>query len=462
MTNPVVVLGGGLSGIACALRVAQAGRQVVLVESRRKLGGRATSFTDPRSGETLDNCQHVLMGSCTNLIDLYSRLGVSDSIEWHRRIHWANPPHDPDTMEIGILPAPAHYARSFMRMRFLSTQDKRAIARAMWKMIRMGRGGREAWRGKSFGQFLDSTAQTERARSHFWEAIITSACNDSCDRTDAFHGMLVFQQGFLQDSWSPNMGVARVPLAELYEPARGIIEQSGGAVRLGVSALALNFDGRRVSAVVTDEGVLEASSVVSALPPDRLSKLCSPTLRNADSRLANLDEIPFSPIVGVHLFFEQSVMALPHLVLPGRATHWLFNKGRDSAGRFHVHAVISGAHDWMELQEAEIVRRVLVDLHWALRESVGIEPTGFRSVKEKRATFSCKPGIDAQRPGTMRDGARGGIDNLILAGDWCDTGWPATMEGAVRSGNSAAAAVLGAPCLVDDVPAGAVARLLGL
>ena len=468
MKPPIAIVGGGLAGIAAAIRLVDAGERVVLLESRKKLGGRATSFVDPRSGEMLDNCQHVLMGSCTNLLDLYDRLGVLGSVQWHPRVWWANPPYEPDVMMPGRLPAPGHFSISFLRMKFLGVADKRSIARAMWRLIRLGREGRERWRGKSFGEFLTDTKQTRAARELFWEPVITSACNVSCDRTDAFYAMYVFQQGFLQDSWSPVMGLSSVPLLSLYDPAEEILRTGGGELRMGVSALALAFDGRRVTGVVTDEGMVESSSVIAAVPPDRLAKLCSDTMRAADIRLARLEEIQFSPILGVHLFFDQPIMQTPHIVLPGRATQWLFDKGVDSQGRYHIHAVISAADEWMELDEADIVVKVMDDVQWALPNTRGLDPVAFRAVKEKRATFACTPGIDDLRPSAVRDGIRGGIDNLLLAGDWCDTGWPATMEGAVRSGYLAAdgcSAFNGATKirgLIPDVPPAGLARMLGL
>ncbi len=459
---PVVVVGGGLAGIAAAMRLIDGGKNVVLLESRKKLGGRATSFVDPRTGDVLDNCQHVLMGSCTNLLDLYERLGVLANIEWHPRIWWANPPHEPDMMMPGRLPAPAHFTVSFLRMRFLDRSDKRGVARAMWRLIRMGRDGRELWRGRSFGAFLDEMQQTQRARELFWEPIVTSACNATCARTDAFHAMYVFQGGFLQDAWSPVMGLSSVPLWSLYDPAQTMLADAGGSLRTGISALALAFDGRRITGVVTDEGVIEASAVIAAVPPDRLSKLCSQVVRRADCRLAHLDEFEFSPILGAHLFFSQPVLSTPHLVLPGRATHWLFDKGRDAHGRFHVHAVVSAADEWMELDEGEIIDRLMRDIHWALPKTVGMHPEMTRTVKEKRATFLCRPGIDAIRPTACADGVRGGINNLFLAGDWCATEWPATMEGAVRSGYLAAQGVVAGRGVVADVPPARLARILGL
>jgi zeta-carotene desaturase len=473
--HPVVIVGAGVAGIAAAVSLSRAGVPVELLETRRKLGGRATSFEDPRDGMELDNCQHVLMGCCTALLELYAMLSVSDAIEWHPTVWWANPPHDPDVMRPGWLPAPAHYTGSFLRMRMLGLADKRAVARAMLALLRMGRRGRQSWAGRPFSEFLASTAQTQVACERFWEPVIVSACNGACSDTDASYAMKVFQDGFLQDAWSPVMGLSRVPLARLYDPALEIVEAAGGRVRMGVSVQALAFDGTRISGVVTDEGAVDASAVISALPPDRLERLCSETLRAADARLRALGEIRHSPILGVHMFFDQPVMGTPHLVLPGRPTQWLFSKGRDEMGRHHVHAVISAAQDWMSLDETQIGARVMRDIHWGIPSSAGIEPVAVRAVKEKRATFACTPGIDALRPRAAADPIRGGVRNLLLAGDWCATGWPATMEGAARSGFIAARAALGcAPGVpvpegaaaaipsITEVPTAPLARALGL
>jgi hydroxysqualene dehydroxylase len=471
MSKRVVIIGGGLAGIAAAMRLCERDCEVTLIETRKKLGGRATSFIDPRTGEQLDNCQHVLMGCCTNLIDLYDRLDVLDLIEWHRTLYWTSSGGAFDTMQAGILPAPMHFTRSFQKMRLFSREDKRGIARAMWRMIRLGQRGRHEWRDRTFAEFLRETKQTDHAMRGFWNTIIVSACNLPIDRVGADHAMHVFQEGFLANKWSYTMGLASVPLIELYDPAVNVIESRGGRILLGTSARSIAFDGRRVTGVITSDGVIEGGSVISAVPFDRLDKLVSPTMREVDTRLRGLDRIEVSPIVGVHLRFDQQVMDLPHLVLVDReattpfTAQWLFDKGVDPEGRQHIHAVISAADDLMPLTEDEIVGRVVKDVHGALPKSKGLEPSRARSVKEKRATFAAVPGVDDLRP-TAAAGtvglAGGGIGNLYLAGDWCDTGWPATMEGAVRSGYAAAGALLGESLVIEDVPPGLLAAALGL
>jgi zeta-carotene desaturase len=174
------------------------------------------------------------------------------------------------------------------------------------------------------------------------------------------------------------------------------------------------------------------------------------------------------------LYFDRPIMDVPHLVLvdPPQGVQWLFNKGEsvgndatNASANHHIHAVISAADDWMEHEESEIVRRVMADVHHALPQSRGIEPVEARTIKEKRATFAAVPGVDALRPTVSPSVVGGpGVDNLFLAGDWTDTGWPATMEGAVRSGYMAAAAIVGDDNTgpVNDLAPGPLARLLGL
>ncbi len=445
--------------MAAALRVAEAGDIPIVIETRKRLGGRATSFRDPRDGQLLDNCQHVMMGCCTNLMDFYERLGVGDSFEWHTETYWANPPHEPDVMRPGILPAPAHFTGSFLRMRFLDLRMKREIARAMRRMIRIGLAGRNAYVDRTFLEFLQETGQSAEVIDLFWRVVVVSACNLDVDEVGASFAMQVFQEGFLSHPFASAVGLSRIPLEQLYDPFESVLEDVGGSLHMGTSAMGIAFDGARVRGCVTSDGVIDGAAVISAVPFDRLSRLCSKAMVDADARLRGLDAIEVSPILGVHLFFDARIMTLPHLVLPGRATHWLFNKGMDADGRQHVHAVISGADDWMACTEDEIVNRVLEDIHWALPASRGLKPSACRSVKEKRATFRAVPGFDRRRP-SAESGL--GIDNLAIAGDWADTGWPATMEGAVRSGYRAAAAVCACDGLVADLPISLGGRLLGL
>ena len=464
----VAVVGGGVAGIAAAVRAVEAGWRVELIETRTKLGGRATSFDDVRSGVELDNCQHVVMGCCTNILDLYDRIDALGEIDWHETLWFARGSGAMDALSIApILPAPAHYGPSFLRMRLFSWSEKVAIARAFLAILRMGPRGRLRWTGRAFGEFLASVRQPARVVELFWDPVVLSACNLPSAACEAAHALKVFDEGMLAHRFAGAVGVARVPLGRLYGRVEEIVAATGGSLRLRTSAKAFAFDGRRITGVVCDEGVVETHAVIAAVPPDRLARLCSDTLRAQDKRLANLDRFAFSPILGVHLAFRRRVLQRANLALPGRATHWLFahDVPADAGFAQRIEAVVSAADAWVGLPEEETTRRVLDDMSWGLGipvEELARELAWSRPVLEKRATFASAPGVDAIRPRAAVEAGdlRGGVANLFLAGEWTDTGWPSTMEGAARSGYAAAAVCTGQGGVLADLPPARLVRAM--
>lgn len=450
-----LVLGGGLAGIAAAVRLAQAGRAVTLVETRKRLGGRATSFVDPTTKEVLDNCQHVLLGCCTNLIDLYARLGVADAIDWHRRLYFAATGRDGaariDELEADDLPAPAHMTRALLGFRNLTLAEKIAISRGMLAMMRLGKPGREALHHVTFARWLEEQGQPAGAVEKFWAVVVISAINELPERMAAAYAIQVFQEAFLANAGAYVMGLSSVPLVELYDAAETVIAASGGGgssggrVMLGRSVERLVFDGRCVTAAELDGGErIEADDFISALPFDRLAKICPPEMLEADERLRTTGRFTVSPIIGIHLWLERGdgrpVMDLPHVILMESPLQWIFNKGTDEppSRAQHLHGVISAAHDLVDAPAEEIAAMAVAEVRKLFPAAREARVVHSRVVKEKRATFSATPGLEAFRPR-----AAGAIPNLFLAGDWVKTGWPATMEGAARSGYLAAAAAMG-------------------
>jgi len=454
-------MGGGLAGLAAALHAGGAGWRVTLLESRRRLGGRASSFDDADSGRALDNCQHVLMGCCTHLLHLYEVLGVQEAITWHDRTWWLRPDGDRDVLAASRLPAPLHYARSFSHMRGLSKGARRDIRRAMWRVLRL----RPVPRGSdaTFGELLDAWNQRPEARTGFWDPIIVSALNVPADVVAAHHGVQVIRDGFLASAAAARMGVPSVPLRALYEPAEARLEALGGAVRLGTPATGIAIERRRAIGVQTREAFIRADAVVSALPWEKLDQLIDGEFRSHDTRLQGLHDLGHSPILGVHLVFDRPVLDVPHIVLPRHDVQWLFNRGRLDDGGQHLHAVISAADAWMDLSQDEIRDRVLADVRAACPEAGDAALMQCRAVKERRATFLATTAAERRRPAAAPSaiGTDGGdIEGLYLAGDWCATGWPATMEGAVRSGHAAAEALTGQGLDIAEAPAGWLFKLL--
>ncbi len=450
----VVIVGGGIAGIAAALRLAEAGVAVTLLETRKKLGGRATSFTDVRSGLVLDNCQHVMLGCCTNFADFLQRLGAAGMIRWHRRQNWIEEGGRVSVLAPGPLPAPLHFGLSMLRIGFLTRAETRALARACLAILAADRAEHA---DETFADFLARHGQGERAIRRFWAPVVVSACNLAVDRVAASAAIHVFQEGFLANARAADLGVPAVPLVQLYDRAEAAIAEAGGTVLLGESVVHLDEAG-----ATTAEGRrFEADRVVCALPVERVRRVVDARIVADDPRFARLDDFTHSPILGVHLLFDRPVLPLPHAVLVDRPTQWLFRK--DDQGR-SIHAVISAADDWVDLTEDRIAARILEDLRACLPaacigESGGATLLSARAVKEKRATFAPVPGIEASRPAAEPPHPRG----VILAGDYTATGWPATMEGAARSGYAAAAAALGLPAerlLVPPLRTAAISRAL--
>ena len=446
----VVVLGGGVAGIAAAVRLAQAGQPVTLIEMRPRLGGRATSVTDPSTGDLIDNCQHVVMRCCTALGSLYESLGVSDQITWHRRFHFLHRDGSRATLDRGVLPAPLHFVGAFARFKGLSWADRAAIGMAMGRIVRMTLAQRHALNDTSFAVWLEQQRQPRRAIERFWEVTVVSACNERLDRVAAGYAIQVFAEGLLAGRRGYEMGLSRVPLAKLYDAAGPIIEKAGGRLRLSSTVRSLTYDAatRQVAGVTLNDGeCIDADAVIVALPFDALRRVVSLQMIEQDPRLQRLDALEVSPILGLHLWVRASdgrpALSLPHVVLTGSPLHWLFNHGSNAAGVQHLHGVASAANALIDRPNDELLNLAMTELGRVLatepaRRSVVVERMAGRVFKERRATFALRPGVDALRPTT-----RGTIRNLMLAGDWCATGWPATMEGAARSGYDAAEAVLG-------------------
>lgn len=448
--SSVLIVGGGIAGLSAAIRLAERGVKVTLLETRRKLGGRATSFKDVRSDRVLDNCQHVVLGCCTNYLDFLERLGAAEKIRWHDEQYWVEAGGRVSVIRPGPLPTPAHFGISMLCTSLLSLRESNALGLCCAAILRTDR---SKWDDRTFGVFLRGHGQSERVINRFWAPVVVSACNMEVDKVSAASALHVFQEGFLANRDAAKIGVPSVPLVELYERAETIIAAAGGRVVLGAGVERL--DAR--SATTTGGERYDADAVICAVPVERVNRMVDAALGASDPRFAPLDSVTHSPIIGVHLEFDRNVMGtMPHCVLVERATQWIFRKNDEGT---YVHAVISAADAWVGLDEEEIGKRVVADMHACVPGSRDAKLVRARAVKEKLATFAPVPGLNAIRPGPV------GPSGVVLAGDYTDTGWPATMEGAARSGYAAAAAVLGKPrmeVVVKSLPIAVLSGLLGL
>jgi squalene-associated FAD-dependent desaturase len=441
------VIGGGLAGLSAGVSLAEAGWRVRLFEQRPFLGGRATSYVLP-DGEHVDNCQHVTLGCCTNLEDFYRRIGAQGKIKYFDRLLFQDPQGRTGTMQAGWLPAPLHMTGSFLGFAPLSYADKKSIASALLDILR-GKGHTEDLDtpgGISMLEWLQRRKQTPGAIERFWRVVLVSALDEELDRTDARFGVDVFWKGFLSNRTGYRMGVPSVPLAELYDGCKAEIERRGGEVNLRMPARAVHFQDGGVSAVEFDGGRRESGDAyVFAVPHEVLTDLLPEDVKRQEPWLAQLGNIKVSPITGVHFWFDREVMQEPFVTLLDTTTQWIFNKtalygGNNGAGNGknqYLQLVISASYDLLQKPRQEIIDLCLAEVRQALPAAVKANLLKATVIKEAAATFSPQPGVNRWRPKQQTS-----IGRMYLAGDWTDTGWPATMEGAVRSGYLAAEAVL--------------------
>jgi squalene-associated FAD-dependent desaturase len=418
----VIVIGGGLAGLAAAAALGGAGHSVRVLEARPFLGGRATSY-ELAGGETIDNCQHILLRCCVNLLDFYARLGVDGDIAFHREFVFIEPGGRRSRLRAGVFPAPAHLAESFLGLDFLGPGDKLAIARAI-RAIGREYSRRDDLDRVTMQQWLEEKRQPRRAIERFWRQVLVSAINEDLDRMAALHGFQVFRLGFLARANSYEMGVPAVPLARLYR-AEAWQHVGNVEIRLRTPVERIAIENGAVQCIRAGGESLRADFYVSALPFERVPEI-APDLG------LDLAGFEHSPITGIHLWFDRPVTDLPHATLLDRTIQWMFNK---SEGRY-VQLVVSASRSLEAMPRADVIalaQRELAEFFPAAREA-RLEKA--HVVKEVRATFSARPGMEARRPAS-----RTPVRNLFLAGDWTRSGWPATMEGAVRSGYLAAEGV---------------------
>jgi zeta-carotene desaturase len=458
----VAIIGGGLAGISAGCALADAGHHVELFERRPYLGGRASSYELPATGEIVDNCQHVLLGCCTNLIDFYRRLGVEDQIRWYDEITFILPGGKSSVLRPSALPAPLHSGPSFLASSVLDLKDKLAISRALMALMP----SLPADNGENFQSWLLRHGQTRQSIDRFWEPVLVSALNDDLDQVSVRYAALVFRDSFLKSAEAGRMGVPAVPLSDLYGHAANYIDARGGRVHLRAAVDSIRADDAGVRVCVGGDEVL-ADYAILATPFNHVEKLLpdTPEMRPLREQAGHFGS---SPITGIHLWFDREIISLEHAVLLERTIQWMFQKSkilntrRESGEQgSYLELIVSSSKTLVDKPRNEIIdlaMRELAEFFPAAREANLTKAT---VIKEVHATFSPSPGCDAYRPSHTSPWQR-----LFLAGDWTATGWPSTMEGAVRSGYGAAEALAVASSkaqkfLVPDLPARGLMRLFG-
>jgi squalene-associated FAD-dependent desaturase len=430
----VVVIGGGLAGLAAALQCADAGAKVTLYEARARLGGATFSFR--RNGYWLDNGQHVALRCCTEYRGFLRRLGVEHllALQPALRIPVLAEGGRRATLDRSGLPAPFHLTSTLLRYRHLSIRERFAACRAGLALRSVEPSDPEADR-ESFGNWLRAHGQSERAVATLWNLIALPTLNLQAGSASLALAAKVFREGLLDTTGAADVAVPLVPLQQLHaEPAAAALERLGAQVVTSARVLHLDStpDGVRID--LTD-GSVEADAVVVAVPHEVAPQLLPPGALD-EARTARLGA---SPIVNLHFHYDRVVLHEPFAAAVASPVQWMFDRTGPS-GIDHgqlVSVSISGADREIGESVADLRQRYVPAMRRLLAETQQARLLDFFVTREPRATFRAEPGV-----GSLRAGTRTPVRGLYLAGAWTDTGWPATMEGAVRSGLAAARAVL--------------------
>jgi squalene-associated FAD-dependent desaturase len=433
MSDRVVIIGAGLAGLAAASALAPRGFRVTLLESRPRLGGRAGSFTDTLTGQLVDACQHVSMGCCTSFAHFCRTIGIDHLLAPQPRLWFITPDRRVSPFFADPLPAPFHLARTFFFAHYLSVFDKLAIA---WGLLCLARESADA--DGPFLPWLRHHGQSARAIERFWNVVLVSALNEEPERIGLRYARKVFVDAFLRDRKGFEVQVPTVPLGRLYgDELRAWLDRHGIDLRLGQGVRQLLVDDGQVSGLELRSGEqLTADWYICAVPFDRLLDLLPAPLQDL-SYFANLRHLETSPITSIHLWYDRPITSLPHAVLVGCVGQWLFARGETAPGEHYFQVVVSASRAFRGLRHDEVQRRIIAELAALFPAARSARLLRSRSVTEHAATFSAVSGVDRWRPAQTSP-----IHNLLVAGDWTATGWPATMEGAVRSGYLAVEALV--------------------
>ena len=437
------MLGGGLAGLSAARSLIEMGFEVLLVEKRPFLGGRAFSFYSRDVDLEVDNGQHVFMGCCTYYIDFLRTIGAYKDATLQDSLH-AEVILDGKrgTLSSSPLLGPLHLIPSFIRYPHLGMGDKvRAVFGLLKAKLTDRRKNTESLDSQTFYDWLKRHHQSERAIENIWNLIILPTLNDDVRSVNADMALMVIQEGLLKRPRDAAIGYARVGLGSIADVhARRFIQDNGGSIIPGKTVRSLTFDDNRLwGARLSDGTTLEADAYVSALPFDSLLD-CLPPEWASDPFFKLVAGLTSAPIVNVHIWYDRKVMEDAFVAFLNSPIQWAFNRSLIQGNRNHsgqyVCISLSGAWEYIDAPKDELQKLFEGEMRRAFPPARRATIQKSLIIKQPNATFRCVPGISTHRPPQETP-----ISNLFLAGDWTDTDWPSTMEGAVRSGVFAARAL---------------------
>lgn len=444
-----VIIGGGCAGFSAATALADRGARVLVVEARPGLGGRATAFRDPETGERVDNGQHILMGCYTETLRFLDRIGAADRVRWQSglKLSMIDRGGHESVLALPSLPSPLHLLAGVLAWDALTWPERLSVLKAGAHLTSAGTPS-----GVSVRQWLSAIGQAPRLCELFWEPLALAALNQSVDQAEASTFIRVLERVFGPDPSAAALVMPAVPLDALYvEPSLAFLAERGGEVRVNAPARIV-IDGDRVRGVRVRDELIAAATVISTVPWFSFNAVFDAPPPQLRETLANAAALGSLPIVTVNLWFDAPVMRDQLVGLPGRNFQWVFDRRAIVGGDVsHLSLIASGAEDLVVQSNEALVATALQEVRDALPAARRAPFRKGLAVREKRSTFSLAP--DAPPRPEMRTS----IDGLLLAGDWIQTGLPATIESAVISGHRSAFAAEGravAPVAIAEANAG--------
>jgi squalene-associated FAD-dependent desaturase len=453
---PVLIIGGGFAGLAAAVDLADAGRRVLLLERRSFLGGRAYSFTDKITGDTIDNGQHLMMGCYHRTLRFLEKIGSLDKIKFQPdpQVDFLQEETDGSVTRASFkcppLPAPLHLLGGLARLKTIGWGDRLralgvglAVRQAARQAAHRMNGDRDRLAEITVREWLDSLGQSERIQRRFWRPMALATLNEAPDVASADMFARVIELGFMRTKSDSAMVISRVGLSDLYtRQAQSFIEDRGGEVRLNADVSRIDFEDNVAAGVTLRSGErIEADAVISAVPYFALKRMLPAEF--AAAHFPCLDRLKSAPIVSINLWYDEPITDLEFAGLLDSPVEWVFNKNainhEDSVhGRQHLALVISGAHEAATRPKEELIALAKSQIERFFPQARKLCPFHAFVVREHDATISHPVGTARLRPSS-----RTRFDNFFLAGDWTATGLPATIEGAVQSGQDCAKLILG-------------------
>jgi len=444
----VVVIGAGCAGLTAAVRLTEQGARVLVLEARSRLGGRATAFPDRETGDMVDNGQHVIIGAYRDTRAFLATIGAEANLQFQKRLDvtMIDRAGVRSRLECPDLPAPLHLLAGVLDWSALAWADKFSALRmatplrVAMRQLRPGATAIAASPDETVRQWLVRNGQTPRICELLWEPLALAALNQPPSIAVAPPFAQVLAEMFGGDARAAALGLSDTPLHLLYaEPARQFVEARGGEVVTGARAtvrIAGSNGESAVSSVTVGSSEWHPAGVVAAVPWFALNDLFVGETESLAPLLAAARGTEPSPIFTVNLWYDRPIFEEPFIGFPGRLMQWAFQRtSAMSGGGPYLSLISSGPSRLSSLANPEIIDVAKAELAEVLPDVRGATLLRAAVIREPRATFSLAPG-QPPRP-TVRTGVRG----LFLAGDWIDTGLPATIESAVRSGNRAAEAM---------------------